>query len=440
MQGVAAAIFLVAMAIIVSEKLNRTTVAMAGATAMVIAGVLTQEQALAAIDANTIGLLIGMMVIIEILRRTGFFDHVAWRVTRALGSSPWRIMAGFMVLTAIASALLDNVTTLLLLAPITLALCARLGLDPRPYIMSQVIASNIGGTATLIGDPPNIMIGGATGLSFLDFLVNLGPAVLLILPLAILWCWWLYGRGLARDDQHLPVSALPSAPLPAAETGSGNLMRVSLLVLAGTIVGFSLHGVVDVAAGTVALMGAVVLLLLSRIDPHDVLVRVEWSTIFFFVGLFVMVGGLEHSGLIQSVAERVVGAVNGNMVLATLGLLWFAGVASAVVDNIPAVATLIPLTLAVARQLFPELASLDAVSFATHPDVVPLWWALALGACLGGNGTLVGASANVVGVAIAERQGQHIGFWGFTRVGLPVALGSLIVATIYVWLRYLRGA
>jgi Na+/H+ antiporter NhaD/arsenite permease-like protein len=177
--------------------------------------------------------------------------------------------------------------------------------------------------------------------------------------------------------------------------------------------------------------------LLSRIDPHDVLVNVEWSTIFFFIGLFVVVGGLEHSGLIESVAERVVSVVGGNFVLATLGLLWFAGIASAIVDNIPAVATLIPLTFAVARLLFPDLAHLDAATFAVQPEVTPLWWALALGACLGGNGTLIGASANVVGVSIAERHGKHIGFWGFTRVGLPVALGSLGVATVYVWLRYL---
>lgn len=438
MQEAAAAIFLITLAVIISEKLNRTTVAMAGAMAMVAAGVLDQEQALAAIDANTIGLLIGMMIIVDILRRTGFFDHVAWRATQALGSSPWRLMAGFMVLTAIASALLDNVTTLLLLAPITLSLCRGLGLDARPFIISQAIASNLGGTATLIGDPPNIMIGGATGLSFMDFLVNLGPVVLVILPLTIAWFWWLYGRGLAPAAPPPPGAALPGAVLAPANTGSGNLMRVSLIVLAGTIAGFFLHGVLHVAAGTVALMGAVVLLLVSRIDPHDVLVNVEWSTIFFFIGLFVVVGGLEHSGLIEAVAEDVVAVVGGNIGLATFGLLWFAGVASAIVDNIPAVATLIPLTFAMARLLFPDLAHLDTAALAVQPEVMPLWWALALGACLGGNGTLIGASANVVGVSIAERQGRHIGFWGFTRVGLPVALGSLVVASVYIWLRYLR--
>lgn len=437
MQEIAAAIFLITLAVIISEKLNRTTVAMAGAMAMVVTGVLDQEQALASIDANTIGLLIGMMIIVDILRRTGFFDHVAWRATQALGGSPWRLMAGFMVFTAVASALLDNVTTLLLLAPITLSLCRSLGLDPRPFIISQVIASNIGGTATLIGDPPNIMIGGATGLSFMDFLVNLGPAVLVILPLAIAWFWWRYGRDLEPSAPRPPGAALPGEALPPVNTGSGNLMRISLIVLAGTIAGFFLHGVLHVAAGTVALMGAVVLLVLSRIDPHDVLMNVEWSTIFFFIGLFVMVGGLEHSGLIEAVAEEVVNVVGGNVVLATFGLLWFAGVTSAIVDNIPAVATLIPLTFAVARLLFPDLAHLDAAAFAVQPEITPLWWALALGACLGGNGTLIGASANVVGVSIAERQGRHIGFWGFTRVGLPVAVGSLVVASIYVCLRYL---
>lgn len=437
MQEVAAAIFLITMAVIISEKLNRTTVAMAGAMAMVVTGVLDQEHALASIDANTIGLLVGMMIIVDILRRTGFFDHVAWRTTQILGPGPWRLMAGFMVITAVASALLDNVTTVLLLAPITLSLCRSLGLDARPFIISQVIASNIGGTATLIGDPPNIMIGGATGLSFGAFLFNLGPAVLVILPLTIVWFWWMYGRKLPQVAPSVASTTLRTSTLPAANTGSGNLMRVSLIVLAGTIVGFFLHGVLHVAAGTVALMGAVVLLLLSRIDPHDVLVNVEWSTIFFFIGLFIVVGGLEHSGLIEAVAEQVVSVVGGNFALATFGLLWFAGISSAIVDNIPAVATLIPLTFAVARLLFPDLAHLDNVTFAAMPEIAPLWWALALGACLGGNGTLIGASANVVGVSIAERHGKHIGFRGFTRVGLPVALGSLVLASIYVWLRYL---
>ena len=437
--AVAVATFLIALALIASERLHRTKVALLGAAIVVLfVPHFGQETAIESIDFNTIGLLAGMMILVYLTQQTGVYDYIAIRAGQLSRGEPLRVVLSLACTTALLSAFLDNLTTVLLVVPITFLLADALDIDPIPLIVIEVMASNIGGTATLIGDPPNIMIGGATGLSFMDFLVNLGPVVLVLVPLVIAWFWWLYGRDLAATSPGVARVALPEGSLPAAHTGSGNLMRLSLIVLAGTIAGFFLHGVVHLAAGTVALMGAVVLLLLSRIDPHDVLVNVEWSTIFFFIGLFVVIGGLEHSGLIGSVAERVVAVVGGNLVLATFGLLWFSGIASAIVDNIPAVATLIPLTFAVARLLFPDLAHLDAAEFAVRPEVTPLWWALALGTCLGGNGTLIGASANVVGVSIAERHGRHIGFWGFTRVGLPVALGSLVVATIYVWLRYLH--
>lgn len=435
---IAAAIFLATMVVIVTERLNRTVVALTGAMAMILLGVLDQEEALRAIDPNTIALLIGMMIIVNVLQRTGAFDQAAVRTAVRLRGEPWRIMVGFALFTALASAFLDNVTTILLIAPVTIALCKSLLLDPRPFLISQVIASNIGGTATLIGDPPNILIGGATGLDFLAFLGNLGPVVALLLPLAIVGFWLVYGRGNALS----PLGAQQRGPTTTfALEGTAShpeLLPLALAVLALTILGFFLHGALNLEAGTVALLGAVLLLLLSRIDPHDILAEIEWSTIFFFIGLFVIVGGLEETGLIDMVAAAVVSGVGGNVVIATLGLLWFAGLASAIVDNIPAVATLIPLTFAMARLLFPDLAGLGNMELALHPVVTPLFWALALGACLGGNGTLVGASANVVAVSISEREGHHIGFWGFTRVGLPYAVGSLVIATVYVWLRYLR--
>jgi len=435
--AIAAVIFVASFALIVSERLDRTVVALTGAVLMIVFGVLDQQQALFAIDANTIALLVGMMIIVNVLRRTGVFRYAAWGTAFALGGDPWRMMVGFALFTAVASAFLDNVTTILLIAPVTIALCDDLGLDPRPFLITQIISSNIGGTATLIGDPPNILIGGATGLDFMAFLTNLGPVVVILLPLMIGGFWLTYGRNGRLG------SATSSLQRPEAEDGdgepvaNGRLLWISLAVLLLTIVGFFLHGVLHLQAGTVAVFGAVLLLLLSRIDPHDILAEVEWSTIFFFIGLFIIVGGLEETGIMTMVAERVVALVGGNTVFAALGLLWFAGIASALVDNIPAVATLIPLSFAVARLLFPELAGLSDMELAANPSVTPLWWSLALGACLGGNGTLVGASANVVAIGIAERRGDHIGFWGFTRIGLPFAFGTLIVATIYVWLRYL---
>jgi Na+/H+ antiporter NhaD/arsenite permease-like protein len=433
---VATAIFLLTYAAIVTERLDRTVVALVGAALMVAFGVLDQEQALRSIDPNTIVLLVGMMIIINILRRTGIFRFAGWAAAVALGGDPWRMLAGFALFTALASAFLDNVTTILLIAPVTIALSEDLGLDPRPFLISQVIASNIGGTATLIGDPPNILIGGATGLDFLAFLANLGPVVIVLLVLLIPGFWLLFGRtgrlgAPAVDTQKALVEIEPTEHIADAR-----LLWQSLAVLALTILGFFLHGLLHYQAGTIAMFGAVLLLLVSRVDPHDVLAEVEWGTIFFFIGLFIVVGGIEETGLLERIAAGVVGIVGGNVLVAALGLIWFAGLISAVVDNIPAVVTMIPLTFAMARLLFPELAGLSDVELAAQPAVTPLWWALALGACLGGNGSLVGASANVVAVGIAERRGDPIGFWGFTRVGFPIMVVSLVVASVYVWLRY----
>ena len=434
--AVATAIFLVTYAVIISERLDRAVVALAGGGLMIAFGVLDQRQALEAIDPNTIALLVGMMIIVNVLKRTGVFRYAGWRTAITLDGDPWRMLVGFALFAGIASAFLDNVTTILLMAPVTIAICDDLGLDPRPFLITQVIASNIGGTATLIGDPPNILIGGATGLDFLAFLVNLAPVVLVLLVMMLGGFWLLYRRG---GRLGVPSSEGQRA-LDRAEAGvhlgDRRLLRRALVVLALTIVGFFLHGALHYQAGTIAMFGAILLLLLSRVDLHDVLAEVEWPTIFFFVGLFIVVGGIEEIGLLDRIAQGAVSLTGGDVLLTALVLLWFAGVTSAIVDNIPAVATLIPLTFAVARLLFPDIADLDAAAFAADPRVTPLWWSLALGACLGGNGSLVGASANVVAVGIAERRGEPIGFWGFTRVGLPFAVVSLVVASFYVWLRY----
>ncbi len=434
---VATIIFVATYAVIISERLDRAVVALTGAGLMIAFGVIDQHEALEAIDPNTIALLVGMMIIVNVLKRTGVFRYAGWRTAKLLGGDPWRMMAGFALFTAVASAFLDNVTTILLIVPVTIAICDDLGLDPRPFLITQVIASNIGGTATLIGDPPNILIGSATGLTFIDFLVNLGPVVVILLGLMFVGFWFVYRRGGRLGEASQDARKVLVAADARVHLGDVRLLRRSLVVLGLTIVGFVFHGVLHFEAGTIAMFGAVLLLLLSRVELHGVLAEVEWPTIFFFVGLFILVGGIEQIGLLDRLANQAVELTGGDVVLTAIVLLWIAGIASALVDNIPAVATLIPLTFAVARLMFPELAGLDDMALATHPDVVPLWWALALGACLGGNGTLVGASANVVAVGIAERRGDRIGFWGFTRIGAPFAFVSLIVATGYVWLRYL---
>ena len=433
---IATIIFVATYGIIISERLDRAVVALTGAGLMIAFDVLDQEDALAAIDANTIALLVGMMIIVNILKRTGVFRYAGWQTASRLGGDPWRMLLGFALIAAFASAFLDNVTTILLMAPVTIAITEDLGLDPRPFLITQVIASNIGGTATLIGDPPNILIGSATGLDFMQFVFNLGPIVVVLIGLMAAGFWILFGRG--QLGTPTPEGQRQLALVDArVHIGDHRLLRKSLVVLALTVAGFIMHGTLHYEAGTIAVFGAVLLLLLSRVDLHPILAEVEWPTIFFFIGLFILVGGIEEIGLLDRIAERAVDLTGGNIAVTALVLLWLAGITSALVDNIPAVATLIPLTFAVARLSFPDLAQLDDAAFAVHPDVTPLWWALALGACLGGNGTLVGASANVVAVGIAERRGEHIGFWGFTRTGAPFALVSLVVASLYVWLRYL---
>lgn len=434
---IATIIFVAAYGVIVSERLDRAAVALAGGALMIAFGVLDQEQAIAAIDFNTLALLIGMMIIVNVLRRTGIFRYLGWRTAIATDGNPWSMLLGFALFTAVASAFLDNVTTILLMTPVSIAICDDLGLDARPFLITQVIASNVGGTATLIGDPPNILIGSATGLTFLDFVVHLAPVVPVLLVLLSFGFRFLY-RG------HLQ-SSMPSDE--ARETlrradarvhiGDERLLRHALAVLSLTLVGFVLHSVLHLEAGTVAMFGAILLLLISRLEVRPLLEEVEWTTIFFFAGLFVLVGGLEETGLLDRIARRVVEATGGNVTVTILIILWFAGIASAIVDNIPAVTTMIPLTFAVARLLFPELADLSAADLAAHADVMPLWWALALGACLGGNGSLIGASANVVAAGIAERRNEPIGFWGFTKVGAPFTVVTLAVASVYVWLRYL---
>lgn len=430
----AAIIFVATYAVIVTEKVDRTKVALVGALLMVLSGVIDQEEAVEAIDFNTLGLLIGMMILVAIFRRTGIFGHIGFSVAKWTGGRVVPMMVVLAIITAVASAFLDNVTTILLVVPVTIALCDLLDLPAKPFLISQIIASNIGGAATLIGDPPNILIGSATSLTFLDFMINLGPIIIVIMAV-VLGVFVLYFRRMEEPDEEHRNEVIASAA--SQRIDDYPLLYKCLAVLGFTLVGFLLHGALHLEAATVALAGAAALLLVSRVDIHHVVNEVEWPTIFFFAGLFVLVGGIEHAGILDEIAIQVVDWTGGDVTITVLALLWLAALLSMVVDNIPAVTTLIPLTFAVARGLFPELEGLSDAEFALHPLVVPFWWALALGADLGGNGTLVGASANVVGAGMSERHGEKISFMEFTKYGMPITILTLIMATIYVYLVYL---
>jgi Na+/H+ antiporter NhaD/arsenite permease-like protein len=416
---IAGAVFLVAYGLIAAERFDRTLVALLGGLLVIVLGVIDQHEAVAAIDFNVIFLLAGMMVLAAGLRRTGFFEWIAALAIHQSGGRPFRLLLVLALLTAILAAFLDNVTTVVLLTPVTLSIARTLRVSPIPYLVSQVFASNIGGTATLIGDPPNILIGSAAGLDFVDFLVNLTPVVVVILVTFLALAWVLWGRGMEDDEDRLDKLATVD---PSTAITDRPLMIRALIVLGLTIVGFLVHSALGLEAATIALLGATILMIVGRLDPHETLREIEWNTLFFFVGLFMLVEAVVHVGIVGGVAERLADVVAGRNELATLGTLWFSALASAVVDNIPFTATAIP--------IIDRLAASGL-----HGE--PLWWALALGACLGGNLTIVGASANIVVANLAARDGHAISFGLFLRYGAAVVAMSLGISTVYLWLRYL---
>jgi Na+/H+ antiporter NhaD/arsenite permease-like protein len=381
--------------------------------------VISQEDAFAAIDFNVIFLLAGMMVLAGGLSKTGFFEFVAGYAIHRSRGQPFRLLIILSLLTAVLSALLDNVTTVVLLTPVTLSIARTLRVSPFPYLISQIFASNIGGTATLIGDPPNILIGSAAGLDFVDFLVNLTPVVVVIMVAFVGIMWLAFGRNIEDDANRLDILA---AVDPAAAIKDRALMFRALAVLGLTIAGFLAHSAIGLEAATVALLGATVLMIVGPLNPHEALRDIEWNTLFFFVGLFMLVEAVVHVGILGGVADALANATAGRLDVATIGLLWLSAVASAVVDNIPYTATAIP----VVERLIESGLSAD-----------PLWWSLALGACLGGNLTIVGASANIVVANLAARDGHPITFMQFFRYGVGVVVASLVISTIYLWIRYL---
>lgn len=417
------AVFIITYLIIISERVNRTVIALIAAALMGLTGILTAEQVFEAVDFNTIGLLVGMMIIVGITRQTGIFEYLAIRAAKQSGGEPLKILVALALVTAVLSALLDNVTTVLFMVPVTFAIAQKLEIDPLPFLIVEIIASNIGGTATLIGDPPNIMIGGATDLGFMDFVINLTPVVILVYVLTIFILKKIYRDQLfSTPESQKRIMSLNEH----TEIKDPALLKRCLLVLFLTLAGFVVHQYIHIESSIVAMSGASLLLLISRQDPEHALQSVEWTVIFFFVGLFVIVGGLEHVGVIEALARYTLEATGGDMLNTGLLILWLAAIASSFVDNIPFVATMIPLIQDLGR-----LGNLENINF--------LWWSLSLGACLGGNGTIIGASANVVVVGMAEKRGTNISFLGFFRVAFPLMIMSVLISTVYLWAWYRLG-
>jgi Na+/H+ antiporter NhaD/arsenite permease-like protein len=425
------ALLIATYAAIVVERINRAIVALIGGALMIGFGVIDQRQAIAGEDFNTLALLVGMMLLVALARRSGMFQYLAIVAAKLGRGHPAAIMALLAVVTALVSALLDNVTTVLLIAPVTLVIAQELKVPPYPFLFVEIFASNIGGTATLIGDPPNIIIGSAAGLSFNDFVINLGPVVLLVLIAQLAVNHWVWGRAMrvAPEDRARVMAFDPRQAIT-----DPRLLRQSLLVLGLVILAFILARRLRLEPGTIALAGAALLLLLDNWPRpaeeqshavHGIFAEVEWVTIFFFVGLFVIVAGVEHAGLLGLFADRLTAWTGGDLAATALVVLWGSALLSAIIDNIPFVATMIP----VIKGMAPAFGGPDSL--------LPLWWTLSLGACLGGNGTLIGASANLTVAGIAERAGVPFRFVTFLKHAVPMTLMTIVICTGYVWLRYL---
>jgi Na+/H+ antiporter NhaD/arsenite permease-like protein len=415
---VAAAIFLITYAFIATERVHKTSAALGGGVAMILSGVLTQEQAFDAIDFNVIFLLLGMMVIANVMRTTGVFQWVAVRAVQLAGADLWRILVVLCLITAVASAFLDNVTTVVLVGPVTLYLAAALGVSPVPFLVAEILASNIGGAATLIGDPPNLLIASAAGFDFGEFAWNMAPLSVIVFVGLLVLLRWLMRDELAQQRRDLRLVELDEAGL----IGDPARMRRSVAVMALTIVGFFAAEQLHYEPATVALLGATAILVLERTDPAEILARVEWSTLLFFVGLFMAVEGVVQVGLIEDLADALFELTGGEPATSSLALLWVSGIASGIVDNIPYTTTVIPVVESFGARGAP---------------VEPLWWALAIGADLGGNATVVGASANVVIVTLAERAGHRIDFRAYLRYGIPTVVMCLAIGSVYLAVRYL---
>ena len=418
MEVIAIVVFVVVIGLIISEKVNSAAAALAGAMALVVTGVMSAHKALSYIDFNTIGLLVGMMVLVAIIRQSGLFEYVAIKAAKMVHGDPWKIMIAFILLTAVLSGILDNVTTVLLVGPMTIAIAKMLEINPVPFLMTQILASNIGGTATLIGDPPNIMIGSAANLSFVDFLKNTGVAVILVIVFMIVMMRFVYKKEI--EVEGLDTSKIMNLDPDKSITDKPLLIK-GVVVIVLVILGFILHDQIGMETSVIALTAAAVMLLIGGVNVDNAIQDVEWTTIAFFMALFVVVGGLTETGVIKQVAAVIIERTAGHPVMMMLVLLWASALLSSFLNNIPFIATLIPLVLALK---------------ADGMDAEPLWWAISLGACLGGNGTMIGASANVVLSDISTKHGYPITFKSYLRVGMPFMLGSVFISMVFLLVKY----
>ncbi len=415
-------IFLATLIFLVMERVSGSIVAMLGAFAVVFFGILDQCQAISFIDFNTIGLLCGMMIVVVVLRKTGIFEYLAIKAIKQAKGEPWKLLVSLALTTAVLSAFLDNVTTVLIIAPITFAIADALKVNPVPYLIAEIFFSNLGGTATLIGDPPNIMIGTGAGLGFMEFIYNDLPAVFLISFFVLFALKKIYYKQLiCTINSDKIIDAFDESK---AIQGRRRFLAKSLLIFTLIIFGFMTHSIHKLDLAAIALGGAFMMMFFTGADPEEMFKEVEWSSLFFFMGLFIVVGGLDYTGFIAKFANGLINLTGGSFRAITMTVLWFSGLSTTIVNSIPFTATMISVVKSIAR-----VSNLS--------DIKPIWWALSLGACLGGNGTLVSAAANIVVAGIAKRSNYPISFWEYFKVGFPLMVGTIILATIYIYLRYL---
>ena len=425
-----ASLLVITFIVLFSERFNRTVIALIGACTVIITGILTQEQAIAGIDFNTLALLTGMMIIVAVTRQTGFFEYIAIWAVQSVKGDPRGVLIVLALVTALFSAFLDNLTTVLLVVPIALLIAEKLEVSPYPFLISQILASNIGGTATLIGDPPNILIGSATGYSFTDFLFNLGPLVLILLLLTTLLLYFHLGASLQTSQEN---RSRVMNFRPADSIQDLGLLKLCLTLIAAVIAGFIFGEHYGIQPGTIAMFGAALLLFLCDFGKsvhkqgrrlRQALAEVEWGALFFFMGLFVLVHGVEHTGILHMLGGKLIQLTKGDPQTTAFSVLWMSALASSAIDNIPFVATMIPL-----------VESME-VSLGGAEAIKPVWWSLALGSCLGGNGSLIGAAANVVVAGLGDRAGYPLNFIDFIKIGLPVMLLSIFIAHMYIYFVY----
>ncbi len=417
-QTIAIIVFLAVILLIVFEKLHEAAAAVAGAAVLLLTHVLDVESAASYVDYNTIGVLVGMMLFVAVIKNSGLFEYISIKAAKFAKGDPWKIMMMFILVTAVLSGFLDNVTTVLLVGPMSISISKILGLNPVPFLLTQIMASNIGGTATLIGDPPNIMIGSAAGLTFLDFILNATPVIIIIMIVFIFMMKLVYGRHMEVEqsaiDQVMLLDENKAIEDPA-------LLKKSIVMIVLVVLGFICHSSLGIESSVIAITAAAVMLIIGKQNVEEIIGDIEWTTIVFFTALFIVVGGLVETGVIDKLANVIINLTADKPIVTMLILLWASALLSTILNNIPFVAALIPLIIAMGN---------------SGIDVFPLWWAISLGACLGGNGTLIGASANIVLSNISSKHGYPITFSRFLKIGFPTMIMSTLISTVYLVVRY----